>query len=156
MDHDLQPATGRIIERAHHFPVRVYIEDTDVTGIVYHANHLRYMERARSDLLRHVGIDQRAAMEAGEGAYAVADLTLAYRTPARLGDALVVVTRALAIGAASVRLAQLITRGSELVAEGALRIGFVSRDGRPRRQPADWRRRFAALSVPTAPGEPRS
>ncbi len=143
---DLAPATGTIRDGAHFFPLRVYIEDTDITGIVYHANHLKFMERARSDLLACLGIDQRAAMEAGEGAYALADLALAYKAPARLGDALLVTTRALTLGAASVRLAQRIERDGERIAEATMRVGFLAPDGRPRRQPADWRRRFAEMS----------
>ena len=74
--------------------MRVYFEDTDLSGVVYHANYLRYMERARSDMLRAAGIDQRAAHEAGEGAYAIRDLAIRYRAPARLDDALMVVDAA--------------------------------------------------------------
>ena len=65
---------GAFVGNEHHFRARVYFEDTDLSGIVYHANYLRYMERARSDMLRIAGIDQRAAMEAGEGAWPVNDL----------------------------------------------------------------------------------
>ena len=88
-----QPYAGRFVDGAHRFALRVYFEDTDLTGIVYHANYLRFMERARSDMLRAAGIDQRAAHEAGEGAYAVAALAIRYRRPAKLDDALVVVSR---------------------------------------------------------------
>ena len=84
------PATGRFIAAVHHFPLRVYFEDTDLSGLVYHANYLRYMERARSDMLRVAGIDQRAAQEEGTGVYAVTDLKIAYRRPARLDDDLLV------------------------------------------------------------------
>ena len=63
-----QPLEGRFDGPEHRFPVRVYFEDTDLSGVVYHANYLRYMERARSDMLRLAGIDQRATMEAGGGA----------------------------------------------------------------------------------------
>ena len=62
---------GRII-----FALRVYFEDTDVAGIVYYANYLRFMERARSDMLRLLGVDQSAALESGEGVYAVAEVTI--------------------------------------------------------------------------------
>ena len=63
----------------HHFALRVYFEDTDVAGIVYYANYLKFMERARSDMLRAAGIDQRAALEAGEGVYVVAEANIKYR-----------------------------------------------------------------------------
>ena len=66
---------GRLDDGVHVLPVRVYYEDTDFSGVVYHANYLRWFERARSDVLRMLEIDQRAAIEAGEGAYAVADGT---------------------------------------------------------------------------------
>ena len=98
-----QPIAGRFVGTEHRFPVRVYFEDTDLSGVVYHANYLRYMERARSDMLRLAGVDQRSAHEAGEGAYAVSALSIRYRRPARLDDALVVVTRLMQVRAASVR-----------------------------------------------------
>jgi len=63
-----QPTAGRFEGREHLFPVRVYFEDTDLSGVVYHANYLRFMERARSAMLRLAGIDQRAVFDAGEGA----------------------------------------------------------------------------------------
>jgi len=135
----------------HLFPLRVYYEDTDLSGIVYHANYLKFMERARSDLLALLGIDQRAAIEAGEGAFAVADVALAYRSPARLGDALLVETRALELRAASVRLLQRIKRAGDLLSEGTIRVGFVAPNGRPRPQPRAWRtifRNFAEIPAP--------
>ena len=89
-EHAPQPASGLFQGSLHLFPVRVYYEDTDLTGIVYHANYLRWFERARSDMLRLLGIDQRAAVEAGEGHYAVAEIHIRYLVPARLDDALVI------------------------------------------------------------------
>src|SRR3569623_3641642 len=77
-----QPVEGRLAGREHRFPLRVYFEDTDLSGVVYHANYLRFMERARSDMLLAAGIDQRAAHEGGEGAYAIANLAIRYRAPA--------------------------------------------------------------------------
>ena len=144
----LAPAGGQIDGRSHIFPVRIYYEDTDLSGLVYHANYLRYMERARSDLLVLLGIDQLAAQQAGEGFYAVADLAIRYLKPARLGDALVVETRCLAIAAASVEMAQTIRRGAEVLTSATVRAGFLSPDGRPRRQPAAWRARFQPLLFP--------
>jgi len=147
--------TGLFDGPLHLFPVRVYYEDTDLSGIVYHANYLRWFERARSDLLRLLGIDQRAAAEAGEGTYAVADLAIRYLAPARLDDAVTIATRATQLGAASVRLQQRAflapSKGAEgssedkLLAEATVRVGFVAPDGRPRRQPAHWRTAFNAV-----------
>jgi len=129
----------------HLFPVRVYYEDTDLSGIVYHANYLRWFERARSDLLRLLGIDQRAAAEQGEGTYAVAELTIRYLAPAKLDDALAIATEAAELGAASVRLRQRAFRNEALLAEALVRVGFISPDGRPRRQPSAWRTAFGPL-----------
>ena len=83
------PYRGGFVGAEHRFALSVYFEDTDTAGIVYYANYLKYMERARSDMLRAVGIDQRAALDAGTGVYAVADVAIRYLRPARLGDDLV-------------------------------------------------------------------
>lgn len=126
----------------HLYAVRVYYEDTDLSGITYHANYLRWFERARSDILRMLKIDQRAAIEAGEGAYAVADLKLKYFRPAKLDDDVVIHTRCTNLKAASVVMHQRAYRGDELLTEASFRVGFVAPDGRPRRQPEAWREAF--------------
>ena len=148
-----QPPGGRFDGPVHRYAVRAYFEDTDLSGVVYHANYLRWFERARSDLLRLLGIDQRAAHEAGEGAYAVSEITLRYRAPARLDDVVLIETIAEELGAASCRLFQRACRldgsGGEirtLLADARLRVGFVGPDGRPRRQPAAWRAAFTTIT----------
>ncbi len=133
-----RPYAGGFTGVTHRFALRVYFEDTDLTGVVYHANYLRYLERARSDMLRAAGIDQRAAHEAGDGAYAIADLTIRYRRPARLEDALVILSHVTAIRAASCVIHQTVMRGGEVLAEADVTAAFVSPDGRPRRQPSAW------------------
>jgi acyl-CoA thioester hydrolase len=133
-----QPQPGRFAGREHRFAVRVYFEDTDLSGVVYHANYLRYMERARSDMLRLAGIDQRGVHDAGEGAYAVADLSIRYRAPARLDDALLVVSRIAQVRAASVVIHQTVRRGSLVLTEADVTAALVAPSGRPRRQPAAW------------------
>src|SRR3569833_4213011 len=99
-----EPYSGRFDGARHLFALRVYYEDTDLSGVVHHANYLRWFERARSDMLRLLGIDQRAAQEAGEGAYAVAELTIRYAAPARLDDAVRIESRPREVRAASCRL----------------------------------------------------
>lgn len=141
---------GAFVGAAHHYRARVYFEDTDLSGIVYHANYLRYMERARSDMLRIAGIDQRAAMEAGDGSWAVTDLAIKYRRPARLDDDLLVVSTVEAVRGASVIIAQRILRGTdtlsgETLTDGHVTAAFLSPEGRPRRQPAGWADRFTAI-----------
>ena len=139
------PSDGVLTGSRHRFALRVYYEDTDLSGVVYHANYLKWFERARSDMLRRLGVDQRAAVEAGEGAYAVAELNIRYLAPARLDDDVLIETHAEEIGAASIRLIQRAFRGETLLAEARVRVGFVAPDGRPCRQPAPWRAAFAAL-----------
>lgn len=142
---DALTALGRISGNEHCLVLRVYFEDTDLTGVVYHANYLRYMERARSDMLLAAGIDQRAAFEAGEGAYAIAGLSIRYRAPARLGDELTIISRVMRLRAASVDIHQRVMRSDTIVAEAAVEAAFVLPSGRPRRQPAAWMAAFAPL-----------
>ena len=139
------PPGGLIDGTRHLYAVRVYYEDTDLSGVTYHANYLRWFERARSDLLRLLEIDQRAAVEAGEGAYAVADLSIRYLRTAKLDDDVTIETRCTELRAASCRMHQRALRGDDLLAEATLRVGFVAPDGRPRRQPQDWRNAFQTL-----------
>ncbi len=155
------PHSGQFDGAKHRFAVRVYYEDTDLSGIVYHANYLRWFERARSDLLRLLKIDQRAAVESGEGAYAVAGLTIRYLAPARLDEDVLIETTTLDMGAASVTLNQIALRmeadgGLTPLAEAQVRVGFISPEGRPRRQPAEWRKAFKALLADETSGSPLS
>jgi acyl-CoA thioester hydrolase len=140
-----RPADGIMRGATHLFPLRVYFEDTDVAGIVYYANYLRFIERARSDMLRLIGVDQRGALETGEGVYAVAELSVKYRAPAKLGDDLVVVTEIDAVRAASVLIHQQVMRGDELLADARVTAAFLTPDGRPRRQPREWVEAFGRL-----------
>jgi acyl-CoA thioester hydrolase len=140
-----RPADGVMRGATHLFPLRVYFEDTDVAGIVYYANYLRFIERARSDMLRIIGVDQRGALEGGEGVYAVAEISVKYRAPAKLGDDLVVATGIEAVRAASVLIHQRVMRGDELLADARVTAAFLTSDGRPRRQPRAWLEAFERL-----------
>ena len=140
-----RPADGVMRGKTHLFPLRVYFEDTDVAGIVYYANYLRFIERARSDMLRLIGVDQRGALEDGEGVYAVAELNVKYRSPAKLGDDLLVVTDIEAVRGASVLIHQRVMRGDELLADARVTAAFLTADGRPRRQPRPWVEAFERL-----------
>jgi acyl-CoA thioester hydrolase len=140
------PQRGRFVGREHRFPVRVFFEDTDLSGVVYHANYLRYMERARSDMLAVAGVDQRAAHEAAEGVYVVANLSIRYRRPARLDDELVVVTTVKRIAAASVTIHQRVMLGREVLTDAEVLAAFVAPGGgKPRRQPREWLTIFEGL-----------
>ncbi len=146
------PPCGLIEGPVHRFAVRAYFEDTDLSGVVYHANYLRWFERARSDFVRLLGIDQRAVNEAGEGAFAVADLHIRYLSPARLDDGVRIETRCTQLGTASCRMHQIATlEDGKLLAEAHLRVGFVAPDGRPRRMPDGWRAAFATITPEGTP-----
>lgn len=139
------PASGRFDGGVHRFPVRVYFEDTDLTGVVYHANYLRYMERARSDMLALAGIDQLQVMQGGRGYYAVADLRVAYKRPAKLGDELEVRSQVLRVRAAATLTRQQVWRGDELLTDGEVTAAWLDANGRPQRQPADWAAMFERM-----------
>ena len=132
------PYQGHFDGARHLFAVRVYFEDTDFSGVVYHARYLHFMERARSDMLACVGIDQRTVHAAGQGAYAVTQMHIKYRRPAHFDDALVVISTVEAVRAASCDIHQTVMRGDEILTEAQVTAAFVSPDGRPRRQPAQW------------------
>ena len=110
------------------FPVRVYWEDTDAGGIVYHSNYLKFMERARSDLIRSLGISQEAERSNPEGLlFVAASVSIRYRRAAKLDDELVVRTRVKSLGRASIVFEQNVWRGDELITEGEVRVGTISR-----------------------------
>lgn len=114
------------------FPVRVYWEDTDAGGIVYHANYLKFFERARTEWLRALGINQNALREQTGGVFVASDLSIKYLRPARLDDELVVTAAAQSTGKASLAIEQKALRklpGSarpELLCEASVRIGWVN------------------------------
>ena len=100
--------------------------------------------------MRLLGIDQRAAHEAGEGSYAVADARIRWAAPAKLDDSLTVQTRLAELQAASVRLEQRVCRGDQLLAQVDIRVAFVAPNGRPRRQPDLWRQAFVDFYLPNS------
>jgi acyl-CoA thioester hydrolase len=140
-----RPYQGAFLGRVHHFALRVYFEDTDVSGVVYHANYLKYMERARSDMLRAAGIDQRGAIEGGEGVYVVAELDIKYRAPAKLDEDLVVLSEVIAVRAASCAIHQRVMRGTDVLSEARVTAAFIA-GGRPKRQPRAWVEIFRRLT----------
>ena len=143
------PYQGSFAAGRHRFALRVYFEDTDATGIVYHASYLRFMERARSDMLRCLAIHQQAMIAAGAGFYSVYDLSITFKAPARLDDALIVVSSVAAVRAAATVLHQQVWRGQQLLSDARVTAAWVGAGGRPRRQPKDWDTRFRALLAET-------
>ncbi len=122
------------------WPVRVYWEDTDAGGVVYHGSYLRFLERARSEWLRALGLDQSRLKDERDLVFVVSALSLSFLRPARLDDQLLVGSSLLRRGGASLHFAQNITRGpdAEVLLEATLRVACVSASGfRPRPIPAD-------------------
>jgi acyl-CoA thioester hydrolase len=139
------PYRGGFVGREHHFALTVYFEDTDTAGVVYYANYLKFMERARSDMIRAVEIDQAAEIRSSGSAYFVTHVDIRYRRPARLGDDLQVVSTVHQLRPSSVRIQQRVMRGAELLADAAVTAAFLDRDGRPRRQPREWVDKFSEI-----------
>jgi acyl-CoA thioester hydrolase len=122
---------GEIRNGRHHQPVRVYYEDTDFSGVVYHASYLRFMERGRSNYLRLLGADQRAlfeevAKEAPGFAFVVRSMQIDFRKPARMDDVLEIVSTTAEVKGASVVLHQQVMRGEELLVDAKVQVAFVS------------------------------
>ncbi|MEZ6022619.1 MAG: tol-pal system-associated acyl-CoA thioesterase [Hyphomonadaceae bacterium] len=133
----LEPSAGVFDAQIHLLPVRIYYEDTDFTGLVYHANYLRYFERARSDFLRLANI-HHAELAAGPDplGFAVNRMTLEFLRPARIDDALLVKTAYETMRGPRIFIAQAITRGDETLATAKLEVCCISLTGRPRKPPA--------------------
>ncbi len=140
-----QPYRGGFVDAEHHFALSVYFEDTDAYGIVYYANYLKFMERARSDMLRASGIDQAAELSASGSAYAVVEAELKYMRPAKLGDDLLIVSTIGDIRASSVKIYQTVRRGREELNRAVIVAAFLDGNGRPRRHPAEWLNKFRAI-----------
>ena len=121
---------GEIRGGRHHQPVRVYYEDTDFSGIVYHASYLRFMERGRTNHLRLMGASQHALFEQAQAetpgfAFVVRSMQLDFFKPARMDDVLDVVTWPVAVKGASITLAQEVRRGDDVLVKAQVRVAFI-------------------------------
>ena len=135
--------SGSIRDGRHVLHVRVYCEDTDFSGVVYHASYLRFMERGRTDCLRLLGVDQRALFEdAGSEApafhFVVRSMAIEFLKPARMDDVLQIVTAPHDVKGASISLHQAVQRDGETLVEAKVRIALVS-EGRAQRIPKSLR-----------------
>jgi acyl-CoA thioester hydrolase len=130
---------------AHQLAVRVYYEDTDAGGVVYHANYLRFAERARTEWLRALGLDHPTLLARHGCQFTVRRCRVDFRRPARLDDALTVRTRVVAQGGARLQLRQEVWRGGEALVLLEVELALVGTDLRPRRLPAELLR---LLTVP--------
>lgn len=122
----------------HTFPIRVYYEDTDMGGVVYHANYLRYIERARSDWVRNLGNDQNAMRDAGI-VWVVRRVEADYLASARFDDELLIETEVVAISGVRLTMAQIIKRGEGEIFRATVTAVCINRDGKPIRLPAEIR-----------------
>ncbi len=128
---------------SHVFDLRVYYEDTDLAGIVYYANYLKFIERGRSEYVRDLGIDQTRLRDEEGIVFAVRRVEADYLAPALFDDQLQVVTRPVAVTGARIILDQVVMRGDELLFSSRVTLVALARDGRAARLPAELRRRFA-------------
>jgi acyl-CoA thioester hydrolase len=145
---DWHHLSGQIVDGEHRLPIRIYYEDTDFTGLVYHASYLRFMERGRSDFIRLLGIDQgelfeQTAKEAPGFHFVVRSMKLDFLKPARVDEVIEVVTKPGEVGGASIILKQSIVRGGETLIEADVRIAFVAGE-KPQRIPAALRKALHA------------
>jgi acyl-CoA thioester hydrolase len=140
--------SGQIIEHEHRLPIRVYYEDTDFSGVVYYANYLKFFERGRSDYLRLIGVHHHELAALDDPlAFAVADIHVRYRRPARIDDLIEVRTRMSDLRGACFRVIQSIVRGDQLLTEAEAKAVCIDLNGRPRRPPPDVQARLAACCV---------
>ena len=128
----------------HTFALRVYYEDTDMAGIVYYANYLRYIERARSEAVRDVGIDQLAMKRDGL-VFVVRQVVADYLLPAKFDDTLTIETETTALKAATMQMFQTVKRGDQVVFTADVRVACMTTEGRPTRYPATIRQNLLKL-----------
>lgn len=132
--------SGRMERDTHVLPIRVYYEDTDFTGVVYHGSYVRFFERARSDFLRLAGVHHHELLRKGQGtnlAFAVRRMGLEFHRPASIDDLLEVHTQLLAQKGARIELTQEICRADVLLVEAKVMVAVVNESGRPVRLPQE-------------------
>jgi acyl-CoA thioester hydrolase len=146
------PSAGWFVGREHRLPIRIYYEDTDFTGVVYHANYVRYLERGRSDFLRLAGISHSDLLAREDpAAFVVTRIELDFRAPARIDDALLVVTTYDRVRGPRLYISQKILREETLIAQAAVEAACISLDGRPRKPPPGMAEKLSPWFEPPAP-----
>ena len=135
---------GRFEGGTHILPIRIYYEDTDLSGVVYHANYLRFMERGRSEFFRCAGITKLAMLDGDEpSAWTLRRISIEFSRPARLDDLIVVHTRATALSGARMNADQKIFCGGRLLVQGTVEACIMTLDGKPRRIPPGVREKLS-------------
>ena len=147
---DAPPSAGWLDGREHVLPVRVYYEDTDLSGLVYHANYLRYFERGRSDFFRLVGVSHSVLLERPDpAAFTIVRITVDFKRAARIDDALLVRTTYDSAKGPRLFISQRITRGEELIATAAVEAACIDLAGRARKPPPGLAEALAPLFTPS-------
>jgi acyl-CoA thioester hydrolase len=137
---------GRFEGKIHLLPIRIYYEDTDLSGIVYHANYLRFMERGRSEFFRCAGIPRLAAHHTEEAwAWTLRKAEIEYLKPARVDDLIEVRTAAVSLTGVRMVADQRIYCGDRLLTRGSVEACIIALSGKPRRIPQDMREKLAPL-----------
>jgi acyl-CoA thioester hydrolase len=145
-----EPCAGWLVGREHQLPVRIYYEDTDFTGVVYHANYLRYFERGRSDFFRLVGVSHSALLERPDpAAFTITRMSVDFKRAARIDDALLVRTTYDSVRGPRLFVSQRITRGEELIATAAVEAACIDLKGRARKPPPGMADALAPLFAPS-------
>jgi acyl-CoA thioester hydrolase len=140
----MNDAAGRFEGKTHILPVRIYYADTDLSGVVYHANYLAYMERGRSEFFRHAGIVRLAQLEEPEPtAWTLRKVELEYLRPARVDDLIEVHTRLAALSGARMNAHQDVYLNGQMLTRGRIEACIITLSGKPRRIPQDMRDKLA-------------
>jgi acyl-CoA thioester hydrolase len=147
-DEEHRGGFGHFSGKVHVLPLRIYYEDTDLSGVVYHANYLRFMERGRSEFFRCAGISRLAMLEDAEPcAWTLRTVALTYHRPARVDDLIEVHTRCSNLSGARMCADQRIYAKDQLLVSGSVEACIMTLTGKPRRIPQDWRAILAPLVV---------
>lgn len=142
------PISGTFVDGVHHMSMRVYYEDTDTAGIVYYANYLRYIERARTEILRLFGVDQYSLMSGpveDRISFAVTRCEIDYLTPAKLDDVITVKTTTTRLRGASIHMSQDIWRGDDVLIKSLVKAACLNQNGLPTRLPKEFVNRAKEL-----------
>ncbi len=134
------------------FPIRVYWEDTDAGGVVFYANYLKFFERARTEWLRHIGLEQSQLRQTYDGMFVVSEAHIQYLRSAKLDDQLIATAELVELGRTSIRMAQQVRLGDTVLCKGTVRAGWVhSETLKPERIPAMVHLQLSSHALPTLP-----
>ena len=135
---EILPHSGSMKGKIHNFTIRVYYEDTDIGGVVYYANYLKFMERARSEMLRNLGIDQAEMLDYNKPedvSFVVKRVEIDFKHPAKFDDQLIVKSEIIKLGGASVIIKQDVKKNDQILVTGMIKIAAIGQDAKPKKLP---------------------